>query len=54
MHMQIELWQGLAGAVVLALPVTFAIYWLMDSVRRVPIVWHEFWDKFKSKKTATV
>jgi len=49
----LQLWQGLVGVVVLAVPVTFVIYWVADSIRRIPTVWHEFWDKFKTKKTAT-
>jgi hypothetical protein len=47
--MQIELWQALCGAVLLALPITFAIYWISDSVRNIPAVWKEFWGKFSHK-----
>ena len=56
MHAQItmELWQILAGAVVLAVPVTFGIYWAKDSFLRVPTVWREFWGKLGTKRTVTV
>jgi hypothetical protein len=53
MHTQIELWQALVGVVVLALPITFVIYWIKDSILRIPAVWHEFWGKFSTKRTVS-
>ena len=51
MHRNIELWQALVGVVAGALPVTFVLYWVVDSVKRVPTVWREFWGKLAHRTT---
>ena len=52
LNTDIELWKALVGTVVLALPITFVIYWITDSFRRIPAVWREFWGKFSHKTVA--
>lgn len=52
MFYQVELWKALVGMVLMALPLTFAIYWIKNSILRIPADWKEFWGKF-SHRTAT-